>query len=94
MQAAIKDKISPIVATVTYKLLPEGRSSARDGNPDTTQSLFPVLRSQAYYTNSSQVVLAVCVLLMSVCLYDVYPDCRLTCFKIAVMTFNAFQTYR
>ena len=51
----IIDKVSPIVATLTYQLSKEGPSISSNGDPDITQSLFPVLRSQAVHSNSTQV---------------------------------------
>ena len=47
--------VNPIVVTLTYQLREEDRVRSSDGNPDTSQSLFPVLRSQPVHSISTQV---------------------------------------
>ena len=48
--------VNPIVATLTYQLREEAQVRSSDENPDTSQSLFPALRSQTVHSISTQVV--------------------------------------
>jgi integrin alpha 8 len=54
---SIIDKVSPIVTTLTYQLAQEGPVNSSNGDPDLTQSLYPVLRSQSVHSNFSQTYL-------------------------------------
>jgi integrin alpha 8 len=53
----IFDIVSPIIATLTYQIQEEMEMNSSNGNPNTSQSLFPVLRSQAIHSVSTETYL-------------------------------------